>query len=467
MTNRYNYSRWVTVLAALLCGNFAIAQDRPSSFFLGSANPSTIDSVGANSWQGRSMAIDYNLFPVDRHETSLNEQDSAPAPSLTLEVFDGETLTLLPRQIVRRDDRFDWYGSVEGHRISHVTLVFEKSVVYGLINYSGKQVRVGFKGEEIQDNSQIYITEEFLDRYPPYGEDAGKRQALPSPESGAELENNASIWSRAPIWPNSNPDIDILAVFTQAARDWATDNFAGGMQALVNASEAQTNNIFAASDIDLTVDIVATMVTGWEEDIDDMISDIDEIVDPADGVFDAIHNWRNDEAADVVIVYTVGEDFCGYAANIPSPAGYAQSVNAFAITAAGCAVGNMTFIHELGHLLSARHDRANDNTPSAPYDFNHGFADDVNGFRSVMALGCIVNNQDQCPRVARISDGERLFQGAPVGVPVGDPDAADNQYTIELNKHILAGYRAQKSGTPSGVAGSPGNMAHIAYTMFH
>ena len=47
--------------------------------------------------------------------------------------------------------------------------------------------------------------------------------------------------------------------------------------------------------------------------------------------------------------------------------------NAFNVTKRSCAVDNLSFPHELGRLMGARHDWYVDATNNSPYTFNHGY----------------------------------------------------------------------------------------------
>ena len=61
--------------------------------------------------------------------------------------------------------------------------------------------------------------------------------------------------------------------------------------------------------------------------------------------------------------------------------------SAFAIVHASCLnTTNLTLPHEIGHLLGARHDDAND-TASVPRADGHGYVDPNRFWRTVMAIG--------------------------------------------------------------------------------
>jgi hypothetical protein len=106
--------------------------------------------------------------------------------------------------------------------------------------------------------------------------------------------------------------------------------------------------------------------------------------------------------------------------------------NAFTVTARSCAVGNLSFAHELGHNMGSQHNPENGSGPTFPYGFGHY----VNGsYRTVMSY------VDPCPsgctRVAYFSNPNVIFNGAATGIN----NARDNARSINNTADTIAGYR--------------------------
>jgi hypothetical protein len=109
--------------------------------------------------------------------------------------------------------------------------------------------------------------------------------------------------------------------------------------------------------------------------------------------------------------------------------------SAFSVTHYSCAVGNLTFAHELGHNMGCAHDR--DNAGSALYSYSYGHRwVGTNGttYRSVMAYS-------PGTRVARFSNPDVLYQGTPTGVPPGQSNSAHNAQSINLAAYTIANFR--------------------------
>ena len=84
--------------------------------------------------------------------------------------------------------------------------------------------------------------------------------------------------------------------------------------------------------------------------------------------------------------------------------------------------------------MSARHDRANDNTDGQPFNFNHGYADNTNNFKTIMGTGSNT-------RIQFFSNPNVLFGGAVTGIAEGDALAADNRLTFLNTASTVANFR--------------------------
>ena len=110
------------------------------------------------------------------------------------------------------------------------------------------------------------------------------------------------------------------------------------------------------------------------------------------GPYSAVHAARDAQGADLIhlIVDSGSVGLCGLA-NLGGPGTFFDDTRAFGLTVYGCP----TFVlaHELGHNLSLRHDRYQQNlqlTEAAAGGEHYGFVDTTNQYESIMSY------QDHC-----------------------------------------------------------------------
>jgi len=172
--------------------------------------------------------------------------------------------------------------------------------------------------------------------------------------------------------------IDVLVVYTTTVL-----NSLGGTsqtQALIQQAVAAANTAYLNSNISPRLRLVQTLQVDYSEV----------------GTTEDALNWvttnstviaaRNSSKADLVamLIEESSSSDCGIAwvmRNVGS--GFSES--GFSVTKRSCAVGNLTFAHELGHNEGCEHNPENGASPSAasfPYAFGH-YVDGV--FRTVMS----------------------------------------------------------------------------------
>ncbi|MEM1331035.1 MAG: M12 family metallo-peptidase [Planctomycetota bacterium] len=97
-----------------------------------------------------------------------------------------------------------------------------------------------------------------------------------------------------------------------------------------------------------------------------------------DGVADEAHAFRDAYSADLIAGLTDLSSFCGVAWLVPENPERGVSLSDY-----DCALGNLTFAHELGHNFGCAHDPDNANSSYAAYGFGHRW--NGSSRRSVMA----------------------------------------------------------------------------------
>ncbi len=261
--------------------------------------------------------------------------------------------------------------------------------------------------------------------------------------------------SPAPAPLGSDPIVDVLVVYTPAARAGAGG--VAGMEALIDLGQVETNTSYANSGIDQRIRIVGTAEVAYTES-GSVGTDLGRLRIDGDGFMDSVHTLRDTLGADIVSLW-VESGGCGVGYLMTNVSTGFEDF-AFNVCQRGCATGNLTFGHELGHNMAARHDWYVDDTPNSPYSYNHGFVnadigDPGSSWRTVMAYNnlCSALLGTSCSRLLYFSNPDVSIGGVPAGVAedtstgctegnVSNPPCdADNRKTFNNTGSTVALFR--------------------------
>ncbi len=178
-------------------------------------------------------------------------------------------------------------------------------------------------------------------------------------------------------------------------------------------------------------------------------TDLTRLRNSGDGNFDHIHTTRNQVGADnVALIVNFANNACGQAASL-------NPVNAnlaFSVSARGCAIGNITFPHEVGHTMGCAHDHQNTGGSFYSYAFGHLFQDG-NGINRRTIMGVSSGS-----RIQRFSNPDVLFVGVPTGVASGS-NAADNARAHDNSANDMSTHRDDFGCLPFAIIGQPADEA--------
>lgn len=140
-------------------------------------------------------------------------------------------------------------------------------------------------------------------------------------------------------------------------------------------------------------------------------------------------NLRAQYNADLVALLSNSSDNCGIG-YLGSAAG--NTTSAYTVTSRTCAVGNLSFAHELGHNMGSQHNPESGSGAAYAYGYGHY----VNGvFRTVMSY------VDPCPagcnRRPYFSNPDVMFSNLPTGIE----NARDNARSLNNMSDVIANYR--------------------------
>ena len=192
-----------------------------------------------------------------------------------------------------------------------------------------------------------------------------------------------------------------------------------------------TNTTFVNTGVTHRVELARSVMVTYAES-GAAGTDLPRFVASADGYMDNIHSLRSVYDADLCALIVNSLDYCGYADAI-----LATYSTAFCVVEDGCAVGNLSFPHELGHLYGCRHDTYVDNT-NTPYAYGHAYVYLPATWRTVMAYNdyCTANGTS-CTRLPYFSNPSITYGGVAMGVS----GSKNNRAVLNLTDATIAGFQ--------------------------
>ena len=350
------------------------------------------------------------------------------ASALTLNLFDDVSLpAVLSRTEPTGSGGTAWIGSVAGDPLSLVSFLSSGGAVDGLVLAGGKEYRV----QQVGGTSTVLEIDQSAyprDRHPP-------PPVIPAGDAPRTAMSD------------DGSTIDVLVVYTADAAAGAGGT--AGITTTIDQAIAVTNQAYAASAINQRLRLVGSAQVDYTEN-GDLGTALDDITS---GAIPNVANLRNQYGADeVVLVAENGGSYCGIAwmmTNVST----SFAGHAFAVVARDCAVGNLSFAHEMGHNMGADHDwyvsgRINPSDRGA-YPYSYGFVSigaTANGsWRTIMSYAdqCQATFGGQgCQRLGYFSNPNVTVNGLPAGI-VG---SADNAQTLNRTAFTVANFRQSVVG---------------------
>jgi hypothetical protein len=228
--------------------------------------------------------------------------------------------------------------------------------------------------------------------------------------------------------------IDVMVVWTPAAEAAAGGRAA--MDSLALAAVANANLVYTNSLVGARLNLVYAAPVSFTETASNISGDLSALRGTTDGKIDQVHTLRNTYGADIVTLIGngyAGAGYCGIG-GLMSTVSTSFAGSAFNVVDRTCAVGNLSYAHEVGHNQGLHHDPANaSSTPSTPYAY--GYQDPAGLFRTVMSYG-------SAKRIPYFSSPDLLYSLKPTGT-----SGQDNARTLNGNVGTVAAFRSTSSGS--------------------
>ncbi|MFD4370400.1 reprolysin-like metallopeptidase [Streptomyces sp. NPDC058486] len=236
--------------------------------------------------------------------------------------------------------------------------------------------------------------------------------------------------------------VDVLVGYTPGARTEAGGD--AQIKALAAQGIALGNDAFAASGTKVRLRLVGTTLVSVPASLDGVTNSLlSAVALPTDGLADTLATQRDQYGADLVSVIAAGRRAGGLGYTPPDPG---PSTAPWGYSVVGrAAIGNYSMGHEIGHNMSADHDRVTQ--PVQPENGATGFFPAKGDWSTVMAYesSCRKATKGACTRINRFANPQQKYRGEQLGIPLDKPDPADTADVLSVTGKAVAAYRAAKT----------------------
>jgi hypothetical protein len=364
-----------------------------------------------------------SLAQPELFEHLLKPNKAVPPISITLPKTLTQTIsvTIITDRVDLTDSRITWVGHLKDQPVSSVLLFgnAEARTISGEIRRRALvyEIKPGRNNSEV-----IFAIDERL---------------LP-PEHAAKWHEKVlwpkDLFSSVTFPPSRDPSvIDAMVLYTDKAIQADTsESIVDHVCRAVNQLQATLTN----SGIDnIRIQLVHHQKIEFPESgrlENDLNNFRDESYPEREGIYN-YHPLRSYHGADLVSLWVGDGDDCGRAETIPQPGG--NGAIAFALVRRNCATTNVSFAHEMGHLMGTHHDRFDAQAADGPAaNYGYLWTNIVEGWKTLMAsdrTDCpkqVVTRPDgttfekpHCERLLHWSSPAGSMGGIPLGRPAGTP----------------------------------------------
>ena len=314
-----------------------------------------------------------------------------------LPLSDGKEITLIrTRNTVRTERGFTWRGIAEETGERAILMLWNDGHLSGYFAYKGRVFSVNHLGGEIHTVAELELPPDHAPgtTSTPPGPPPPEPVVPPFPEAERRALEVKMI------------TIDLMLLYTKNA----VDHYIGKPADLLALVIDEANESFQRSGLgNISLRLVHTQLIDYDETGGQHFDHLYRFVDGV-GPFKDVRKLRDEKRADIVGLILDSPSGCGLSTRVG-----AESDEAFFIAHHSCAGNTYTIVHEIGHILGARHDRSVD-ANEAPFAYAHGY---VNGtkWRDIMSYK---ESCGSCPRIPYWSNPRITYEGEPTGTAASD-----------------------------------------------
>lgn len=363
--------------------------------------------------------------PARRTRTVRINPAALNSAIIHLQLFDDVHATVTRRKVSRPSpDKIVWVGGDEYGAQAVLTMV--RGVLTGTVFAGHRTFEIA-----IDTDGQYSVAELDPDAYPTDDPafDGVEVQGPEVPDAGLDGHATATVQTAEAAAGDTPVQVDVMIVWTPRAE--TAQGGAAAMESLALNAVANANLVYANSGVKAQLNLVYAGAVAYTETVSSISTDLQALRSSSDGIIDHVHALRSTYGADIVTLLGTGYSSNGYCGigGLMSTVSVSFASSAFNVVDRTCAVGNLSYAHEVGHNQGLHHDPANaSSTPSYPYA--HGYQDPSGYFRTVLSYG-------SAKRVPYLSNPSVFYNGLVTGT-------ADQNNARALNANVttVAAFRS-------------------------